>query len=135
NQIPFHKPRKVGDKYLAVGHKLDPAKYPSYYKAVWVEAGSLIGFVGDTGFSWGYVDWPRRPSPSKFPAWDEIHLHFEVFTRFGARRQKKRYFDPYGIKGRGRSYPDTKKKGRPVGAKGPVLWIIGEGGLPKFVKA
>ncbi len=127
--IKFFKPRKMGEKLWPVGHKLDPNS--SNYPGTLVKRGEVIGFSGDSGLTWGYSDYPKRPDPSQFPSWDEEHLHFEVFERYGSRK-KKRYFDPYGIKGEELDYPDSYKPGKPMGEQGPILWIL-ENELPKFI--
>lgn len=61
-----------------------------------IKQGDLIGYVGDSGLTWGYEETPdNRPDPSEFPSWDETHLHFEVF-RYDSKGEKEAY-DPYGI--------------------------------------
>lgn len=130
--IRFHQPRRIRANVWPVGHKILPENLPKYKWATWVERGQVIGFVGDSGLAWGYEDFPQRPDPRKFPSWDEVHLHFEVFKRVG-NRKKKQYFDPFGIKGEGKDYPDFFRKGKQLGVKSPVLWILDEKGLPKFL--
>lgn len=129
--IKFRKPRKVGKIYWPVGHKIDPQKLKDYPWATFVKKGEVIGFVGDSGLTWGYQDYPVRPDPKEYPSWDETHMHFEVFTRLGSKKKKK-YLDPYGIKGEAKDYPDSYRKGLEMGIKGPVLWILDKDGLPKF---
>lgn len=131
DEIKFHASRGHGDYIWPVGHKVDPSKLPRYRWGTKVERGQVVGYVGDSGITWGYVDYPRRPDPEKFPSWDEVHLHFEVFRRVGVRKKKK-MFDPYGIQGKTEDYPDSYKKGKGMGAKGAILWALDEKGLPKL---
>jgi len=131
--IKFHNPVRRGSKLWPVGHKILPDKLSSYRWTTEVQTGQLIGYVGDTGIGWGYEDFPIRPDPKKYPTFDEIHLHFEVFTRVGARKTK-RYFDPYGIKSQANDYPDSYKAGSSLGGKGKVLWILDNNGKPKHIK-
>lgn len=129
--VLFHKPIKKGEKYWPVGHKIKPENLTHYRFAKFVTAGEVIGFVGDSGLNWGYEDFPKRPDPQKFPSWDEVHLHFEVFERYGSRK-KKRYFDPYGIKSVAEDYPNSYKSDLPLGQKSPLLWNMDINNLPKF---
>lgn len=103
-KIPFTKPRLLKDGRLwPYGHKIDPQKYPEYKRAVWIERGEVIGYVGDTGLSWGYQDYPTRPDPDKFPSWDEPHLHFEEFSRDKQKRKIQK--DPYDLYQQASEYP------------------------------
>lgn len=131
--IKFHAPRKLGNCLWPVGHKIDSENLSQYKLATRVKRGQVIGYVGDSGLTWGYEDYPVRPDYEKFPSWDEVHLHFEVFIRVGSKKIKK-YFDPYGIKGRVGDYPDSFKKIKELGGKGTVLWVLGENNLPCFAK-
>lgn len=65
-------------------------------KAKFVRKGQLIGYVGDSGLSWGYDEGLKRPDPAKYPSWDETHLHFEVFDR-DAKGKKDHRYDPFGL--------------------------------------
>ncbi len=130
-KIPFYKPRKKGDHLFPFGHKIDPKREDYHTFTVKVKKGEVLGFVGDSGITWGYADYPKRPSPKQFPSWDEVHLHFEVFQRVGSRKVKK-YFDPFGIKGGPKDYPDSFKKGSALGEKSPLLWVLDKNGLPQF---
>jgi murein DD-endopeptidase MepM/ murein hydrolase activator NlpD len=132
-KIKFRNPTKRGEKLWPVGHKVKPEKLPNYPFAVWVKRGDVIGFVGDSGLTLGYQDFPNRPDPEKFPSWDTTHIHFEVFERVGSKGKKKHH-EPYGIKGHSPDeYPDSFKKGQPLGQKSEVLWVLGEDGLPQNV--
>ena len=71
--------------------------------AKFVRKGQLIGYVGDSGLSWGYDEGLKRPDPAKYPSWDETHLHFEVFDRDEKGKKDHRY-DPFGIYGDGADY-------------------------------
>lgn len=93
--IPFAKPVKHGNTFLPVGNDLQAHEYETYKMAVWVEQGDVIGYVGDSGLTWGYEDYPKRPDPDKFPSWDETHVHFKVSTRDSKGKEKE--FDPYDI--------------------------------------
>lgn len=129
-EIKFHKPVKRGERFWPIGHKINPQKLPKYPGATKVKRGQTIGYVGDRGLTWGYSDYPKRPDPNKFPSWDEVHLHFEVFIRKGTRKLKK-YFDPYDIKGKAGDYPDSFKS-REMETEGPVLWMLDENGFLQF---
>ena len=75
--------------------------------AKFVKKGELIGWMGDSGLSWGYDELPRlRPDPICYPSWDEPHLHFEVFTINAEGKKVK--LDPYGIYGTAEEYKDVK---------------------------
>lgn len=103
-RIPFAKPRKLADgRLIPVGHKIRPADISKYRKAVWVERGEVIGYIGDSGLTLGYQDYPERPNPKKYPSWDETHLHFEEFVR-NSRGPKQRR-DPYDIYASSECYP------------------------------
>lgn len=68
---------------------------------VFVKQGELIGWMGDSGLSWGYTEQPRvERDVIKQPSWDEIHLHFEMYTRSETTFFKARRYDPFGIYGR-----------------------------------
>lgn len=130
-EIKFHKPRKLGNHFWPVGHKISPEKLPDYKWVTKVKTGQVIGYVGDSGLTWGYQDYPQRPNPQKHPSWDDVHLHFEVFTRVGSKLRKK-YLDPYGVKGVAEDYSDSFKEGNKLGKEGSVLWILGGDNLPNF---
>lgn len=130
--IKFHAPRGRGGYLWPVGHKIAPEKLASHRLATSVKRGQAIGLVGDSGITWGYSDFPKRPDPEHYPSWDEVHLHFEVFARVGSR-QRKKFFDPFGIKSTAQDYPDSHKSGTKLGEKSPVLWILGEDGLLQFL--
>lgn len=130
--IAFHHPHERGHVLWPVGHKVKPAALKSYAFAAKVKKGQLIGFVGDSGLTWGYNDYLARPDPKRFPSWDEVHLHFEVFVRVGSRGKKK-YFDPYGIKGVFKDYPDSYRKGARF-IQNKTLWLLDEHHRPKFTR-
>lgn len=131
--IKFHNPRRSGDVWWPVGNKvLGGNRLKNYKHKTTVEKGQAVGYVGDSGLTWGYEDFPERPDHEKFPSWDETHLHFEVFERYGSEK-RKRLIDPYGIKGRATDYPNSSERGNKMGVEGPVLWVLGEDGMPEFV--
>lgn len=85
-----------------------------------IKQGDLIGYVGDSGLTWGYEETPdNRPDPSEFPSWDETHLHFEVF-RYNAKGEKDAY-DPYGIYEQADKYKEDVASDR-------SLWLKDEQG-------
>lgn len=71
-----------------------------------VKRGQVIGYMGDSGLYWGTP--PQGPDSPMGPSWDEVHLHFEVYTR-GPDGKKDAYFDPFGIEGSVVDYQDTSK--------------------------
>lgn len=126
-KIPFSIPRQMKDgRFIPFGHKINPSKYSTYKNAVWVERGDVIGFIGDSGLSWGYEDYPVRPDPNEFPSWDKTHLHFEEFSRNKYRRRVRR--DPYDIYKDYTYYPQPSHL-EPFGKK--HIWLHVVGGLPK----
>lgn len=64
--------------------------------AKFVRKGQLIGSVGDTGLSWGYQENLAKRDATKYPSWDEPHLHFEVYRR-GSGGSKQERYDPFGF--------------------------------------
>lgn len=102
DNIPFTPPVKTGETLRPVGNTLTPEEYKTYEKAIWVEKGEIIGYVGDSGLTWGYEDYPQRPDPDKFPSWDETHVHFRVTKR---DENGEKEFDPYDIYKQYNSYP------------------------------
>lgn len=125
--IPYLNPVPKGDGW-------DPV--PAYRhlsgeilaKAKPVKRGDLIGWVGDSGCSWGYKEMPGqpRPDPQQFPSWDETHLHFEVFDR-DAEGKKQTRLDPFDIYSQAEAY-----KGLKPGLKG--LWVVYQEGRPQFAR-
>lgn len=133
DEIPFHKPVKRGSTLWPVGHKIKPEDLPKYKFAKFIRKGTVVGYVGDSGLTWGYQDYPQRPNPDNYPSWDETHLHFEVFSRVGSRRNKK-YFDPFGIKSDFNNYPDSDRLNnrKNMGTKSSILWLLNQEDMPKF---
>ena len=127
-RIPFARPRRMRDgRLIPIGHKVSPDRYPAYRKTIWVEKGEVIGFIGDSGLTWGYDDYPQRPDPLKFPSWDETHLHFEEFARDKTGR-KIGQRDPYDVR---KTYQFYSWPGH-MRTLGPnLLWEKVEQGLPK----
>lgn len=64
--------------------------------AKFVRKGQLVGYVGDTGLSWGYQENLTKRDVKKYPSWDETHLHFEVYRRSAGGSKAERY-DPFGF--------------------------------------
>ncbi len=86
--------------------------------AVWIRRGDLVGYVGDSGLTWGYDETPdQRPDREQFPSWDEPHLHFEVYTR-DAQGQKNVWFDPFCLYSTAEAY----NLSNPVGVS--ELWLF-----------
>ena len=69
-----------------------------------VKRGEVIGYIGDSGCSWGYDELPRekRDHAAK-PSWDETHVHFEVYQRDASGKKTNRT-DPYGKYAKGADY-------------------------------
>ena len=117
-KIPFAKPRKLKGWLCPVGHKIPGPKLSKYKKAVWVKQGEHIGNIGDSGLTWGYTDYPKRPDPKKFPSWDETHTHFTEFVRLANGTKKAR--DPFDLYENYTHYPDSYRK-KPKGKN--HLWL------------
>ena len=82
-------------------------KNSKYY--TWIKKGDLIGYAGDSGLTWGYKDYPKRPDIKKYPSWDEVHLHFQEFAR-DKNGNKIEPRDPFNIYNTYQKYPKTKKE-------------------------
>ena len=84
--------------------------------ALEVHRGDLIGYVGTSGLTWDYTEFPSS-GPDDHQSWDEPHLHFEVYTR-GADGKKDRWYDPFCL------YSDAKEYNpeNPVSVAG--LWLF-----------
>jgi len=105
-KIPFGKPRKRGETYHPYGYKVKPEKMKNSRWFVWVNQGELIGYVSDSGLNWGYDDYPQRPDPCRYPSWDEVHLHFEEFSR-DKKGEKGQQRDPFNIYSTSKDYPKS----------------------------
>ena len=103
-KIPFAPPRKRKDTYHPYGYKIKPKDMQNSKYYVWINQGELIGYVGDSGLTWGYQDYPQRPDPQKYPSWDEVHLHFEEFSR-DKKGKKREQRDPFNIYNTFKYYP------------------------------
>ena len=98
-------------------------------KAKFIKRGTLIGYVGDTGLSWGYTEQPRKVrSYTKFPSWDETHLHFEMYTRDPVKFTKANRYDLFGIYGRLSQYTASSYTGA------EALWKLDSNNKPLFAK-
>jgi murein DD-endopeptidase MepM/ murein hydrolase activator NlpD len=91
-----------------------------------LKKGDLIGYVGDSGLSWGYTETPTsRPDPNQYPSWDETHLHFEVFHY---DITGKKMLDPYNLS-------STADKYRPLDQAPPdSLWLKDDNGKVRYAK-
>jgi murein DD-endopeptidase MepM/ murein hydrolase activator NlpD len=100
-------------------------------QAKFVQAGELIGYVGDSGLSWEYDERPGfRPDPERYPSWDETHLHFEVYDR-DEHGKKRLRLDPFDLYGEASQY--QAEQGRLAFGSCP-LWEQDQGGQPLFSK-
>jgi murein DD-endopeptidase MepM/ murein hydrolase activator NlpD len=108
-KIPFGTPRKRKEIYYPYGYKVKPESMKNSHYFVWINQGELIGYVGDSGLTWGYKDYPKRPSPKRYPSWDEIHLHFEEFTR-DKNGRKIQQRDPFNLYNTFKYYPKITKQ-------------------------
>lgn len=103
--IPYFEPVKDGDVWYP-----SIVNYPieSLLKdAKFVKKGTLIGYVGDSGLSADFNEAPdHKTNRMKYPAWDETHLHFEIYQRTSTGR-KKNQIDPFGIYGKFDQYSIT----------------------------
>lgn len=88
-------------------------------KGKFIKRGELVGYAGDSGLALGYNEQPKQENV--LPSWDEVHLHFEVYTRNSETFGKARRYDPYGVYGRLEQYPGDMTKNH-------VLWQITENG-------
>jgi len=111
NKIPFGSPRKIKGNYYPYTYRISPKKMKNSKYHVWFNKGDLIGYVGDSGLTWGYKDYPQRPDIKKYPSWDEIHLHFQEFAR-NKRGNKIEPRDPFNIYNTYQKYPKTKKSSK-----------------------
>lgn len=102
----------------------------SVKKGKHVKRGELIGYVGDSGLSWGYDEEPRGAKRNlvKEPSWDESHLHFEMYTRVAPNYTKARRYDPFGIYGRLSQYDAASYVGP------DSIWKIGTDNKVEFAK-
>lgn len=103
NSIPLTPPFRKGEELDTEVLSISPNEYDKYKHAVWIKQGAIIGFVGDSGLTWGYNDYPKRPDSKKFPSWDETHLHFRVHTQ--SETGEENVLDPYAIWKNFKSYP------------------------------
>ncbi len=108
-KIPFASPRKIKGNYHPYSYRIDPKEMEKSKYYTWVNKGELIGYVGDSGLTWGYKDYPKRPDIKKFPSWDEVHLHFQEFTR-DKNGNKTEPRDPFNIYSTYEKYPQKKKE-------------------------
>lgn len=112
DSIPFFEPEPLEDGwnptvlYQPAEEIVKIARY--------VQQGELVGYVGDSGCSWGYIEKPGqpRPNPAAHPSWDETHLHIEVYFRDDQGRKTTR-LDPFGhYEGTAERYRIGIKEGR-----------------------
>jgi len=121
--MPYFKPVKID-----TGWYPEIINKPTGYlknQSKFVKQGEIIGYVGDSGLSENYDELPdNKVNRIKFPAWDETHLHFEVFQRtsFG---KKKNQIDPYGIYAKFDKYDIGKVGG---------LWLADKNGNILYAK-
>ncbi|USN97304.1 MAG: M23 family metallopeptidase [Candidatus Nomurabacteria bacterium] len=98
--ITYITPEKDGKKWNTPLTQLRDKQQLS--KGTTIQKGDLLGYVGDSGLSWGYDETPdSRPDPRTYPSWDEPHLHFEVFHY---DVNGKSLLDPYNLKSTGDKY-------------------------------
>jgi murein DD-endopeptidase MepM/ murein hydrolase activator NlpD len=99
----------------------------SEQKGVFVKQGQLLGWIGDSGLGWGYLEQPQnRPDPIKFPSWDRTHLHFEVYDRDPEKFLKQNRYDPFGWYDGDLSHYTSETLGL------NPLWKLNARGLPVF---
>lgn len=126
-EVPFLAPVARENFYLptALHHSPENLMRSSSF----VARGQCLGYIGDSGLSWGYQERPGfRPDPVSFPSWDETHLHFEVYApQVGGYKKKLRY-DPYGI------YADVTQYFL-LEARPGALWLLDNSGNPQFASA
>lgn len=114
-QVQAHKIEASYSSPLIGPSQLPAERYKS--AGTWVTQGQIIGYAGDSGLTDGYCDYPHNEYPADQHSWDEVHVHFEVFTASGT------YFDPYDIHDTRESYPDDLTPA----AMGPNhLWLLDE---------
>ena len=109
NNIPFGSPRKIKENYYPYAYKTSPKRMKNSKYYTWIKKGDLIGYAGDSGLTWGYKDYPKRPDIKKYPSWDEVHLHFQEFAR-DKNGNKIEPRDPFNIYNTYQKYPKTKKE-------------------------
>lgn len=96
-------------------------------KPVWVKRGQIIGYLGNSGLSCDYDEFPgvKRDEQAQ-RSWDEPHVHFDVFRR-DANGSKGRgiRWDPFDKYAQAPAYADLKQ-----GPRG--LWLLNKKGLPAY---
>lgn len=129
SNIPYFEP-KCTDTGACAPEIIYNGTENSVKMGEFVKRGDLIGYVGDSGLSLGYLESPRgiRPNPATNPSWDETHLHFEMYTRDAVKFTKSKRFDPFGIYGRLDQYTDSSYV-QPVS-----LWKQDAAGKPEFAR-
>jgi hypothetical protein len=115
--------------------KMSSTEWMSNPFATYIKKGTVVGYVGYSGLTWGYDDYKEgaiRPvviDQNKYVSWDEPHLHFEEeginpdTGEIGWQR------DPYAVYGTSDKYPSPKNKLQT--GKDP-LFILNKEGLPVF---
>ena len=119
--VPYIEPTKTDDGWdPTFVYRPNGEEIPGWEE---VKRGQVIGCMGDTGLYWGYQETPtHRPDPATNPSWDEVHVHFEIFTR-GPDGKKNARFDPFAIEWSMIEYQDVSK------SKKGELWLRNEFGL------
>lgn len=123
DNIPYFKPHCENDACdpVVVYHNTDYIKK----RGVFVKQGDIIGYMGDSGLSWGYNEEPRvERNLAKKHSWDEVHLHFEIFTRNDSTFFKAKRYDPFGIYGRLGQYSESSY------SSPDSLWKLDSNGVP-----
>lgn len=125
-EIPYFQPTKGQDSDHEVWRPAMLREPLNKKKAAGkaVKQGQRIGWVGNTGLSFGFKETPDYPA-SGFPGWDEIHVHVAFFRRDPQTGAKIASFCPFDINATAEKYAGGR-----LGKK--QLWLLDPKGNPLF---
>jgi len=141
--IPWFPPTYDPDKsrWNPTNHNLPFDAYKSGQYAARVKVGQILGYVGYSGFAWGYEEFQGDPKPEVeidpqvYKTWDPAgaHLHLEEGMRFIDEKTGKTIKatprDVLGVYGVAAQCPSPSNKG--VSMTKPLVFVD-QNGLPLF---